>query len=325
MLNYTTLYGFGGNNTIVSSEPVSEFNIFTSTNITIPVDGVLVVRALGAGGGGAVGDASSQSPMVTPPCPGGYSGGWGLKHLNVKKGDTVNIAIGAGGAGGNNTSKDGQHGGDTIITYKGVIYVAPGGYGGVYGAQSLLDGNAPSANWDFGANSVKPGLTAGSTGGAGVDIFGIGGNVTTSASVNFSGGGGTRFPSNGTFGGGCLPNGAAFNGSREVGTFYDASRGEWGISFYGGNGGDLNAGNTSNRGETGGNGGGGGGAPGFYTTSGSYTSGQGGRGGNGGGGGAGWISGGAGGLGGGGGGAMFYNGGAGKGGDGFAHIKLYLK
>lgn len=279
--------------------PTLQTNFFSSRTWTAPQDGYIVVRAMGAGGGGA---RASSSPYNAT---GGYSGSWGAKALRVAKGDTVVVNIGAGGAGAL-TNGNGTAGGDTTVTVNGITYTAYGGPGGLYNSASAPpNGPAPSANWDFGAASVKPGWAGGSvrTGGAGVDILAQGNNATTSASSDASGGGGTGGASEGAAGGGAAgtksANGQAA-GSPPI--YFDASNGEWGISFYGGNG--------SIGGGGGGNGGGGGGGGGS----------GGGNGGNGGGGGSGGGSGGNGGIGGGGGGSGSSGG---SGGNGYAHLKFY--
>ena len=292
MLKYSDLFGSGGSSTL---GPTLATNYFESRTWIAPQDGIAIVRGMGAGGGGA---RATSSPKTGT---GGYSGSWGCKIVRVKKGDTISVAIGAGGIGRTSTDGNGTAGGGTIITISGVKYIAYGGLGGVYNARAPLpNGPSPSANWDFGAASVKPGWSANClTGGAGVDILAQGNNATTSDSVDLSGGGGTGSKSVGTIGGGAMPGGRSALGSTSPnpGAVFDTSQGEWGISFYGGATG-CNGGGGYGNGAAGGNGGGGGGG----------YDGGGGNGGIGGGGGGG-ISGG--------------NGGIGGGGQGFAHLKFY--
>ena len=285
--------------------PTLSTNFFESRTWIAPQDGIVIVRGMGAGGGGAGGGVRSA------PATGGYSGSWGCKIVRVKKGDTISVAIGAGGIGRKSTDGNGGPGGNTVITIGGVQYIAYGGPGGVAGGtKAPPNGPSHSANWDFGAASVKPGwVSGGYTGGAGVDILAQGNNATTSDSVDLSGGGGTGSPSTALSGGGAMPGSRSALGSgiANPGVDFDASQGEWGISFYGGGGGSPSA--------RGGNGGGGGGV----------SSGIAGPGGNGGGGGASGSSpAGDGGIGGGGGGVGGGNGGwGGSGGQGFAHLKFY--
>ena len=281
--------------------PTLATNFFESRTWIAPQDGIVIVRGMGAGGGGARHNVSAT---------GGYSGSWGCKIVRVKKGDTISVAIGAGGIGrkANDGNGNGTAGGDTIITINGVQYIAYGGLGGVAGAAGPLpNGPSPSGSWDFGADSVKPGWGTPDihTGGAGVDILAQGDNATTSDSVSQSGGGGTGSKSVGLVSGGAMSGGKSALGSGPVNpaVVFDASQGEWGISFYGGSGGPS--------GGYGGNGGGGGGG-----------GAGGGNGGNGGGGGGGaGYSGGSGGIGGGGGSTR--DGSGGSGGQGFAHLKFY--
>lgn len=298
MLDSAVFPGVSGGGGAVLA-PSLQTNFFTSRTWTAPQDGIIVVRAMGAGGGGARGSNAT----------GGYSGSWGAKALRITKNTVVTVSIGAAGVGRSGTNGDGTAGGNTTVTVNGVTYTAYGGPGGKFSSASALeDGPGPSSNWDFGAASVKPGWASGSvvTGGAGVDILAQGGNATTSASVSGSGGGGTGGPSEGSVGGGAIGTAAATGQvARNPPAFVDASGGDWGISFYGGSGGSSDPGPGGN----GGGGGGGGSASGV-------------TGGNGGGGGAGSSSSaGAGGLGGGGGGASTNT--SGSGGKGFAHLKFY--
>lgn len=296
-------------------------NFVTSRTWIAPQDGIVVVRAMGAGGSGAKGSNAT----------GGYSGSWGLKTVSVKKGDTITVSIGAGGAAMSTVNSNGNAGGNTTVTINGVTYIAYGGPGGVYNsAAALPNGPAPSSNWDFGASSVKPGWIAGSmcSGGAGVDILAQGNNATTSDAVVGSlgsGGAGTGAASVGVNGGGAVGITSMMlqrYANDLSGIFFDAGNGEWGISFFGGSGGG-GGGGSGNAGP-GGNGGGGGGNSGNNT----YRAGDGGAGGGGGsvGPGTGSGSGGSGGLGGGGGATGSTTGAptAGKGGDGYAHLKFFV-
>lgn len=281
---------------------------FQSGTWTAPQDGVLEMRAMGAGGGGAAATVAGTAAT------GGYSGAWGMKTIRVVKDQVVSMTVGAGGAT-KGSAGAGNAGGSTTITTGGVTRTAPSGPGGVYvasGTPVVPNGPAlPVGDWDFGAASVKPGAVSdGNTGGAGVDILAKGNNLTTSASNTFSGGGGTGGPSSGQSGGGATPDLRAADGSllpaSEAGKNLFVDTG-WLISFYGGSGCGASA--TANQ--QGGNGGGGNGA----------SSGNANRGGNGGGGGGASIAtfGGPGGLGGGGGGG----GSSGPGGNGYACLHFY--
>lgn len=232
--------------------PINILNVLTSRSWTAPLDGVLVVRAMGAGGGGARGTNST----------GGYSAVWGVKTIRLRKGDIVTIHVGAGGLGGALSAPNGSSGGDTTVTIHGQTYIAYGGPGGVFGAAAALpDGPTLPAHWDYGAASVKPGWVNNCiSGGAGVDILAQGGNATTSDAVAnaATGGGGTGSPSEGGVGGGALGTATAL-GQLGEGIYFDAGNGDWGISFYGGsrgaNGGGGSAGASGRDGGTGGGGG----------------------------------------------------------------------
>ena len=199
MSKFTELFLGGGGKVLA---PSLQTNFFTSRTWIAPQDGIIVVRAMGAGGGGARGDNAT----------GGYSGSWGAKALRVTKGTSVAVSIGAAGAGRTGPDGDGTAGGNTTVTVNGVTYTAYGGPGGKFNsASALANGPGPSANWDLGAASVKPGWAAGSivTGGAGVDILAQENNATTSAPVTGSGGGGTGDKSSSSTGGGAIGSTAA--------------------------------------------------------------------------------------------------------------------
>lgn len=247
---------------------------FSSGTFVAPQDGIVELRAMGAGGSGAYRTSGSTTST------GGYSGEWGAKVLRVSKGQTLTVTVGGGGAP-RTTAGGGNAGGNTTINVDGVDYIALGGSGGITaasGTPTVPNAAVISSLWHIGASSVKPGVFAGaSTGGAGVDILAQGNNATTSASTASSGGGGTGFPGVGLAGGGALPGGKAVTGqvgSSDSPVFMDADNGDWLMSFYGGSGGISGAGILGINGANGGGGG--------STTGSAY---EGGTGGNGGGGG----------------------------------------
>ena len=245
---------------------------------TAPQDGVLEMRAMGAGGGGCRVSSGSGT--------GGYSGAWGAKLVRVKKSDVVTVTIGAGGTGGPAANTNGLDGGACTIAVGGVTYTAPGGLGGRYAASSgpvLPAAPVLPTDWDIGANSVKPGAAVGCrTGGAGVNILAQAGDATTSASVDMSGGGGTGAASSSVNGGGASPFGRSASGALPTnpGVIERADNGEWVISFFGGGGG-YGYGYGGGGGNYGGNGGGGGGGGGGYGGGGGIGGGGGGGGGSG--------------------------------------------
>ena len=307
MIDSDVLPAGGKGLTPIASRPFLESGTFIA-----PADGVMVLRAIGGGGSGAISG-------VGGPGTGGYSGAWGIVAVKVKAGDVVTVVVGAGGANPGVSLSNGNAGGNTTITLNGVTYIATGGPGGVYaaGTPTVPDGPAPSANWLIGVSSVKPGTATQHTGGAGVDILGRGSNATTSASTVCSGGGGTGYPGTGIHGGGALPDGYSLLSERYSVSLFNGDD-QWGLPLFGGSGGQGYAATTN--GGKGGNGGGGGGTQ--DTATGAANAGDGGFGG--GGGGAYRGGGGNGGLGGGGGGAggsisAAYS----KGGNGYAYIRFY--
>ena len=279
---------------------------FDSRVWTVPQDGIIIVRALGAGGGGSSGSASQ------PNQTGGYSGSWGCKALSVTKGTVITVEIGAGGVWINNTSAGG---GNTIITIGTEQYIAAGGPNGVFGATGPLpNGPSPSGNWDYGAASVRPGWLGNTpTGGAGVDIFAQGNNATASIG---GAGGGTMYSSGITSGsgGGARPDGKSLSGmDTEIPAYLTLEGMGWGISFYGGRGGPSGPSGVATYAGPGGGG--------AYASSSSISN----LGSYGGGGGASTASNTSGGIGGlgAGGGAAATNSSGGRGGHGYAFIQFF--
>ena len=225
-VDFTKLFGGGGGGKYLAMQ----MPFFDSRAWTVPQDGIIIVRALGAGGGGSSGPASQ------PNQTGGYSGSWGCKALSVSKGTVITVEIGAGGVWVNNASAGG---GNTVITIGTEQYIAAGGPNGKSGATGPLpNGPSPSGNWDYGAASVRPGWVGNTpTGGAGVDIFAQGNNATASIGPA---GGGTMYSTGilDSFGGGALPSGKSLSGMDDGIPGYLSLDGMgWGISFYGGRGG----------------------------------------------------------------------------------------
>lgn len=231
---------------------------FFSGTYTVPADGLLMLRAIGGGGSGA-----KRGSSATQAATGGYAGGWGAVLLRVKKNDVVTIVIGAGGASiGGTTGSNGIAGTATTLTINGTTYSAPGGPGGVFaasGTPTVPPGVASASPWDISVAPARPGRVAGGvTGGAGLDIKGLGLDATKSADLDGSAGGGSGSPGSQFTGGGALPGGADALGfiaaANAPGNFVGGVDPEWAISFWGGGGGTTT---TGNPGQRGGNGGGG--------------------------------------------------------------------
>lgn len=169
MLNFTSL--FGGGDAFFAL--VQQLNFFDSYAWTATCDGIVLVRAMGAGGSGNNDFSGSNDHIIEGT--GGYSGSWGVKVLRVFNGDVVTVLIGAGGRPPVGLRVNGLPGGDTVVTHRGVDYIAYGGPGGVNRALlPLPPGPLPSENWDVRIASVAPGGKYG----AGVDIVGMGGVVS---------------------------------------------------------------------------------------------------------------------------------------------------
>ena len=140
-----------------------------STTIAAPFTGRVIVRAMGAAGGGARGGTYAT---------GGNAGTVAIKELRVSKGDSITLTIPAGGAA-QGAATNGNPGGTlTVSAPGGWTGNIPGGNGGVQG----VSGNQPAANtaptgWDMywlggrgGANSGSNSATGG--GGAALRIDG---------------------------------------------------------------------------------------------------------------------------------------------------------
>ena len=129
-----------------------------STTIVAPFAGRLIVRAMGAAGGGANGSYTT----------GGNGGTVAIKELRVSSGDSITLTIPAGGAA-QSTDANGNSGGTLTASAPGWTGSIPGGNGGMRGTS----GNQPAANtaptdWDAywlggrgGANSGSNSATGG--------------------------------------------------------------------------------------------------------------------------------------------------------------------
>jgi hypothetical protein len=246
----------------------------------------LVIEACGGGGGG--GGSGGNNNNVGSPKGGGGGGGAGAVIQSVRQvvtpGDTLTIAIGAGGTAGTAGSASsaaqggtGGTGGSTTIAGTGVALTFLGGAGGGGGG----GGTSTGANGAAGSNSLIYAVTGGAAGTLSGNNGGGGGG---GASVNVAGNGGTGTQVgisglNGSGGGGGA--GSAAGGAGGT-TIYapTASSGGTGTSAGGGGGGGNAFGTGGNGGtgsttptagssaanNTGGGGGGGGGKNGGTAT-----------------------------------------------------------
>ena len=258
-----------------------------STTIVAPFAGRVIVRAMGAAGGGAKGTYAT----------GGNGGTVAIKELRVSQGDSITLTIPAGGAA-QTIVGNGNPGGTLTVSAPGWTGSIPGGNGGVQGTSD----NQPAENtaptgWDTywlggrgGANSGSNSATGGGgaalrngynaydaaavTGGSSIYLggAGIGGS---SNSTNGSGGGGSFGGAVGTSGGpnfSGLTAASGVDGTPAVGMgqtisrlLLDLSGGGGGAGRHGapGGGGGSNGGNGGFGG--GGGSGGGDGGQGFIT------------------------------------------------------------
>ncbi len=171
----------GGSNTLVT--------ITESQNWIAPVDGWYKFTIKGAGSGGNAGSYASNYGFGGV---GGAEGGTTIAFEKLKKGDTIPITIGIGGAGGTGRGGRGQAGQDSSITCNGKTYVGGGGgqvtgtYGGL-GGSGTIPGNpgtsshTDTANGHLGHNGAGAGggiVTGyytridGTTGGGGAGGYG---------------------------------------------------------------------------------------------------------------------------------------------------------
>ena len=208
--------------------------------------------AIGGGGGGMCSRGTSSGSQVT--ASGGGGGGLGyFNALSVTPGDTVEITVGAGGAGGSTQPQvsrraNGQNGSGSLIRYNGVTYAA--GYGaaggntqpeirgGIYlgGSGSVLGGGG-NGGWGY---TTSNGWDGGAGGGAG-GYSGKGGNGGPNLGSNGQGGGGGGGSSDDyQYAGGFSQNGGR-GGS--TGTLGQGASGQGGVFDY-----NLNYGTPENGG-----------------------------------------------------------------------------
>ena len=274
MSSLTQLFGGG------SAKPSRYDYIFASKTVTAAAAGTVVLRCMGAGGGGSRSDYANGAR-------GGNGGTVATRTLTVAAGDQLVITIPAGGAGAAADNTPGSAGGTLTILRAGVTLISiPGGNGGPHGAAPVNNTAPTGADWYV--------------------LGGLGGNLQN------SGGGGAMIVEGGTVAGtttGRAGGGACGNGNGEYGggalTHATSNKAGWGLltlessvlriaaplhvapvwngsTLQAGSNGHFGGGNGSNAdGGFGGGGGSGGGARGF---------GGGGSGGGGGGGGQGWVT-----------------------------------
>ena len=163
--------------------------IFSSQQFTFNTDGAVKLAIVGAGGGGANGQGGV----------GGNSAPWGRKYIKIKAGDILLITLGAGGAMQQGLRLEGLPGGVTTVSLNGVVIMtAEGAEGGnSYVASRPITQPKPAVAKVIGADYWVPGLVSGTStngafigsGGASVDLFGLGLGSSPAASASNSPGG----------------------------------------------------------------------------------------------------------------------------------------
>lgn len=210
-----------------------------SWTLTIPAKkagwGTMSMRVTFIGGGGGGGGGYYSWQPNGDPAAGGGGGGQGTRQVfeepNVTPGATISIQVGAGGAGGAQSTHwggdsgssspggAGTNGGATTYTYNGVTRAAAGGGGGSGGSADLAYngggyGDAPALNVPGGTVNGQPG--GGQPGGSLVSsngrIHAYGGN-----------GGGTYYGSGGPAGASAPP--AAYGAGGGGGSSFQPSGG----------------------------------------------------------------------------------------------------
>lgn len=153
----------------------------SSTTITMAGSGPIVLRAMGAGGGGARGYNAR----------GGNGGTVATKAVTVSAGDVLVITIPAGGAGKASSDGNGAAGGNLTVVRSGVTLLSiPGGRGGLNTTAAPTNNTAPTgADWYVLGGLAGNGDQSGGGGAMivkGGTVAGRGGNGSG------SGGGGAR-------------------------------------------------------------------------------------------------------------------------------------
>lgn len=147
--------------------------VASSREIEMPASGVLVIRCMGAGGGGAsAGYLYTQRPAEQYGATGGSAGTVGTRTVRVQKGDRFTLVLGAGGTGVRGPNANGNAGGQTTVTGPGVAITIPGAPGGVYGATGMNPASEPPVGLDWYAASARNVIKNGKgTGGAAAAVL----------------------------------------------------------------------------------------------------------------------------------------------------------
>jgi hypothetical protein len=196
------------------------FNTTGNFTFTVPAGAILMtVEAWGGGGGGGGHPDTSNGGGG-----GGGGGAYARATISVTGGDTYNVTVGEGGAGGP-VGYGGSPGGDSrfynaevdVVLAAGGVGggVGPGGVGGAGGAANTSVGDVIFSGGNGGdGNAVGTAMSGGGGGGAGNESAGgnagntTAGNVTGGIGGNYGGGNG----GDGVSGAGAGSNGTALGG-----------------------------------------------------------------------------------------------------------------
>ena len=118
---------FGAGGITTSPIPSTAEVLETSGTFVVP-DGVtrIKVTCVGGGGGGGATDGN-ESTGATRSGANGQAGGTVIQFLEVTPGDSHNLTVGAGGAGGQTRRANGVDGGDTVFEVPGGTDVVANG------------------------------------------------------------------------------------------------------------------------------------------------------------------------------------------------------
>jgi hypothetical protein len=157
----------------------SRLFVRTTTTLTAPFTGKMLLRLAGGGASGA-----------RPPAGGNGTGGGSSEHVydevDVNAGDTITITPGAGGAQVSTVGANGMDGGDTTVTTSaGYSVTAKGAGGGRQAASGPVAGGLGGTNGaggtsrairipgEDGGSITGAGNTSKNTGGAAWNVFGL--------------------------------------------------------------------------------------------------------------------------------------------------------
>jgi hypothetical protein len=143
-----------------------KLEILEDAIVSIPLrQSQITLELVGGGGGGGAGSGPLTPSVTDIVGNGGGGGGSGfrtIQTLRLKEHATVEVKIGTGGLGGTLLVRDGQPGGETVVTVNHSTLTAQGGSGG-RGGTDTLGGDGGSGRDGGGGGGANTG-TAGAGG-----------------------------------------------------------------------------------------------------------------------------------------------------------------